>query len=126
MFKLEIETTNDAFTVNGVHELERILLIVMAKVISSRRSSGVCFDINGNCVGSWRLAMGESDEEEELLDIRAACRLLGGSKPIHPVTLYRGIKEGRFPAGIPIAPNARRWRRSKLLAAIEAAEGGSE
>lgn len=66
--------------------------------------------------------LSQTAEPDELLDLKAACKLLGGSKPIHPVTLYRGIKEGRFPAGIAITSNARRWRRSKLLAAIEAAE----
>lgn len=66
MFKLEIETINDAFAENGTHELERILLRVVAQIADNRHraslSEGVCFDSNGNRVGSWQFAMGESDD----------------------------------------------------------------
>ena len=34
---------------------------------------------------------------DDLLDLAAACRFFGGSRPIHPATLYRGISQGRFP-----------------------------
>jgi hypothetical protein len=33
-------------------------------------------------------------EECGLLDREAVCRLLGGSRPINPSTLYRGIRAG--------------------------------
>jgi predicted DNA-binding transcriptional regulator AlpA len=56
--------------------------------------------------------------DELLLDADAACRLLGGSRPINPATLYRGIKAGIFPRPVKIAPNIARWRKSELEAAI--------
>ena len=59
------------------------------------------------------------NDEDELLDVKAACKLIGGSKPIHPATLYRGIQAGRYPPGIPVSPNVRRWRKQKLVAAID-------
>lgn len=59
MFKLEIETINDAFAKNGARELERILLKVVVAIGTGRRA-GLCFDSNGNRVGSWQL--GESDD----------------------------------------------------------------
>jgi hypothetical protein len=35
--------------------------------------------------------------DDEWLDISAACAFIGGTRPIHPATLYRGIKAGRYP-----------------------------
>ena len=53
----------------------------------------------------------------ELLDKAEVCRLFGGSKPINPSTLYRGIRVGRYPRPIRVGPNSSRW----LLAECEAA-----
>ena len=58
--------------------------------------------------------------DEELLDADAACRFIGGSRPINPATLYRGIRAGRYPKPIKISPNMARWRKSELVAALEA------
>jgi predicted DNA-binding transcriptional regulator AlpA len=52
----------------------------------------------------------------DLLDVAEACRFFGGSKPIHPATLYRGVKSGRFPAPVKIGPNINRWVRSECEA----------
>jgi predicted DNA-binding transcriptional regulator AlpA len=46
------------------------------------------------------------------------CAVLGGSRPIDPATLYRGIKAGRYPAPIKVGPNSLRWVRSEIEAAI--------
>jgi predicted DNA-binding transcriptional regulator AlpA len=51
---------------------------------------------------------------DELLDIKAACRFLGGTKPIDPSTFWRGIRDGRFSKPLRIGPNIRRWRQSDL------------
>ncbi|MCA1513636.1 AlpA family phage regulatory protein [Bradyrhizobium sp. NBAIM01] len=59
-------------------------------------------------------------ECNDLLDLRAVCRLIGGTKPIHPATLYRGMKAGRYPAPIKVGPNASRWLRSECEAALAA------
>jgi predicted DNA-binding transcriptional regulator AlpA len=58
-------------------------------------------------------------DEAELLDVDETCRFLGGTKPIHPSTLYRGIKTGRYSKPIPIGPQISRWRRSELQRDVE-------
>lgn len=57
--------------------------------------------------------------DDELLDAEAACRFIGGSRPINPATLYRGIRSGIYPKPIKITGTASRWRKSELAAAIE-------
>jgi predicted DNA-binding transcriptional regulator AlpA len=59
------------------------------------------------------------NNDDELLDVAGACRLIGGSRPIHPATLWRGIKAGRYSRPIKIGPQSVRWRRSELAADIE-------
>ena len=61
---------------------------------------------------------------DQLLDLDAVCRLIGGSKPVHPATVWRGVKAGRYPKPIQVSAKLRRWRRSKLVEAIAAAERG--
>jgi predicted DNA-binding transcriptional regulator AlpA len=56
---------------------------------------------------------------DELLDMYEACRFIGGSKPINPATLWRGVKAGRFSKPIKIGVQAVRWRRTELAADIE-------
>lgn len=58
-------------------------------------------------------------DNDELLDKLAVCKLLGGTRPINPATLYRGIKKGLYPAPIRVAPNTCRWLRSECLSAIQ-------
>jgi predicted DNA-binding transcriptional regulator AlpA len=57
--------------------------------------------------------------DDELLDITAVCALLGGSRPVHPATVWRAVKAGIYPKPLKISPNTCRWRRSELIAAIE-------
>jgi predicted DNA-binding transcriptional regulator AlpA len=54
----------------------------------------------------------------ELLDRPAVCRLFGGSRPIHNATLYRGIKAGKFPRPVKIGPGSSRWLRTECEAAL--------
>ena len=56
----------------------------------------------------------------DLLDRVEVCRRFGGSKPIDPATLYRGIKAGRYPSPIKVGPNSSRWLRSEVDAALAA------
>ena len=56
---------------------------------------------------------------EELLDLDAACLFIGGSRPINPATMYRGIKSGIYPPPVKIGPNLSRWRKCELAEAIE-------
>jgi predicted DNA-binding transcriptional regulator AlpA len=60
----------------------------------------------------------------ELLDRAEVCRLFGGSKPIDPATLYRGIKAKRYPAQIKVGPNSSRWLRSECESALQVMIGG--
>jgi predicted DNA-binding transcriptional regulator AlpA len=54
----------------------------------------------------------------DLLDRRAVCRLLGGSRPINPSTLYRNIPR-LFPPPIKVGGSSR-WVRSEIEAALTA------
>jgi predicted DNA-binding transcriptional regulator AlpA len=55
----------------------------------------------------------------DLLDRGEVCRFFGGSKPIDPTTLYRGIRQGRFPKPVKVGPGASRWLRSECEAALQ-------
>jgi predicted DNA-binding transcriptional regulator AlpA len=62
----------------------------------------------------------------KLLDRRAACEFFGGTRPINPATLYRGIRQGRYPQPVKIGPGSSRWLRSeceRALAAMAEARG---
>ena len=50
---------------------------------------------------------------DDHLDKNEVCRFFGGTKPIDPATLYRGIADGRFPRPIKIGPKMSRWLRSE-------------
>jgi predicted DNA-binding transcriptional regulator AlpA len=55
---------------------------------------------------------------EELLDRDAACRFIGGTRPINAATLYRGVKAGIYPQPVKVSPNVSRWRREELEEAL--------
>jgi hypothetical protein len=52
--------------------------------------------------------------------IEAACRLVGGDKPISPSTYYRGAARGIYPAPIKVGPNISRVDLDALTAKIRA------
>ena len=52
------------------------------------------------------------------LDLRSVCRLIGGTKPLHPATLYRGIAAKRYPKPIKVGPGSSRWLRSEVEACL--------
>ena len=55
---------------------------------------------------------------DELLHLDEVCRFFGGEgRPINQSTVYRGIKDGRFPPPIKPAPGISRWLRSECEAA---------
>jgi predicted DNA-binding transcriptional regulator AlpA len=56
---------------------------------------------------------------QDLLDVDAVCRFFGGTRPIHPATLYRGIKQGRFPRPVKVGPGCSRWLLIECRAARE-------
>jgi predicted DNA-binding transcriptional regulator AlpA len=56
--------------------------------------------------------------QEELLDRKAVCLFFGGTRPLNPATLYRGICKGRYPKPVKIGPGSSRWLRSECEAAL--------
>jgi predicted DNA-binding transcriptional regulator AlpA len=54
----------------------------------------------------------------DLLDRPSVCRLFGGSRPLNPSTLYRGIKLGRYPRPVKVGPGSSRWLRSECEAVL--------
>jgi hypothetical protein len=56
--------------------------------------------------------------------IEAACKPIGGDKPINRVTYYRGVKRGIYPAPFRPSPNVSRVDLDKLEAAIRALADG--
>ena len=59
-------------------------------------------------------------QPQNLLDRVEVCRFFGGTRPINPATLYRGIRKGRFPAPVKIGPGSSRWLRAECEAALQA------
>jgi predicted DNA-binding transcriptional regulator AlpA len=53
----------------------------------------------------------------DLLDIEEVCAFFGGTKPLHPATIYRGTGT-RYPKPIKVGPNTSRWLRSECEAAL--------
>jgi len=61
---------------------------------------------------------------DPLLDRAGVCRFFGGTKPIDPATLYRGIRHGRYPKPVKIGPGSSRWLRAECEAALSAMVAG--
>jgi hypothetical protein len=57
-------------------------------------------------------------QDEQWLDISAACAFIGGTRPINPSTFYRGVKAGRYPAPEPRGLNIKRVSAQQLTAAL--------
>jgi predicted DNA-binding transcriptional regulator AlpA len=58
-------------------------------------------------------------ESSQLLDRDAACRFFGGTRPIHAATLYRGVRQGRYPKPVHVGPGSSRWLREECEAALQ-------
>jgi predicted DNA-binding transcriptional regulator AlpA len=56
----------------------------------------------------------------DLMDVAETCRFFGGSRPINPATLYRGVKSGNYPAPVKTGPNTNRWLRAECQARLDA------
>jgi predicted DNA-binding transcriptional regulator AlpA len=56
----------------------------------------------------------------DLIDVDQVCLILGGSKPVHRATVYRGIAAGKYPKPIKIGPNVSRWTRAEWLQIVKA------
>ena len=47
------------------------------------------------------------------LDIKAMCEKLGGTRPLHPATIHRGVQAGTLPPPIKLGRVAR-WREDEV------------
>src|SRR5262249_1502736 len=69
----------------------------------------------------------ETQMQSDLLDRDATCRFFGGTRPINPATLYRGVRKGRYPKPVKVGPGSSRWLRAECEAALaQMAEGRAE
>jgi predicted DNA-binding transcriptional regulator AlpA len=48
------------------------------------------------------------------------CRFFGGTRPLNASTLYRGIKQGRYPKPVKVGPGSSRWLREECEASLQA------
>jgi hypothetical protein len=64
-------------------------------------------------------------EEDEWLDIPAICAVIGGNRPIHPSTYYRGVKAGRYSPPEQRGANVKRVSRKKIEADLRRLAGGA-
>jgi len=55
---------------------------------------------------------------ENLLDKVEVCRFFGGSRPLNPATLYRGIKAKRYPQPVHVGGSSR-WLRIECEHALQ-------
>jgi predicted DNA-binding transcriptional regulator AlpA len=62
--------------------------------------------------------------QSELLDRAAVCTFFGGSRPLNAATLYRGIRQGRYPKPVKVGPGSSRWLRSECESALQAMVDG--
>jgi hypothetical protein len=59
-----------------------------------------------------------ANEFPEFISVEEACRRIGGDKPIHPSTYYRGVRAGIYPAPVRTAPNVARIDGARLTTAV--------
>jgi predicted DNA-binding transcriptional regulator AlpA len=57
--------------------------------------------------------------QPQLLSKADVLYLFGGSRPINAATLYRGIRQGRYPKPIKVGPGSSRWLRDECEAALQ-------
>jgi hypothetical protein len=77
---------------------------------------GVCFSQRISMRGNHMEQAPREFDDDEWLDVPAACALIGGNRPIHPATYYRGVKAGRYPAPEQRGGNVKRVSRRRIEA----------
>jgi len=60
---------------------------------------------------------------QNLLDIKAVCAMLGGSRPLNPCSIYRYISKGVWPKPIKVGGNSR-WVKAECEQALQKMIGG--
>jgi len=64
-------------------------------------------------------------QTQHLWDRVEVCRYFGGSKAINPATLYRGIRQGRYPKPVKVGGSSR-WLRTECETALQAMVDGRQ
>jgi hypothetical protein len=59
-----------------------------------------------------------SSDAPRFVTIRRACEIVGGDRPVHPSTYYRGVKLGIYPAPKRVSPGIARVDAAKLAEAL--------
>jgi hypothetical protein len=66
-------------------------------------------------------------DNPDFVTIKTALAIIGGERPVHHATYYRGVAAGRYPAPEHPSPGISRVRRADLIAAINRnAKNGGE
>ena len=55
---------------------------------------------------------------DRMLDIKAVCIKIGGSRPVNPATIHRAVQVGTLPKPLKFGRVAR-WRESEVDAVLE-------
>jgi hypothetical protein len=71
-------------------------------------------ELKSKLLGSTRVSVGGV----ALLDIGAVRVLFGGTKPLHPATIYRHVRAGTIPPPIKISAGCSRWSLAECEAAL--------
>jgi predicted DNA-binding transcriptional regulator AlpA len=77
-------------------------------------------ELRSKLLGSTRVSVGGV----ALLDRKAVEVFFGGTKPLHPATVYRHIAAGRIPPPIKISAGCSRWSLEACEAALARMVGG--
>jgi predicted DNA-binding transcriptional regulator AlpA len=77
-------------------------------------------ELRSKLLGSTRVSVGGV----ALLDRKAVEVFFGGTKPLHPATVYRHIRAGRIPPPIKLSPGCSRWSLAECEAALARMVGG--
>jgi predicted DNA-binding transcriptional regulator AlpA len=77
-------------------------------------------ELKSRLLGSTRVSL----DGVALLDRKAVEVFFGGTKPLHPSTVYRHIKAGIIPPPIKISAGCSRWSLADCEAALARMAGG--
>jgi hypothetical protein len=59
-----------------------------------------------------------SPQSPTFITVRKACEIIGGDRPVHVSTFYRGVRLGIYPAPRRVSPGVSRVDAAKLASAL--------
>jgi predicted DNA-binding transcriptional regulator AlpA len=66
-----------------------------------------------------------SGDNDDLIDMKEVCRELGGSKPVSPASVYRGIQKGLIDPPFHPIEGISRWSRGHIREVARRSRGGN-